>query len=76
MWEDPLVEEVHRTRERLAAQFNYDVHAIVADLRQRQEALGHKLVRLKKLEAPTAEVERSPRVLSPESTCTEKTLTS
>lgn len=44
MWEDPIVEEVHRTREKLAAEFNFDLKAIFADLRKRQAALGGRLV--------------------------------
>ena len=27
MWEDPIVAEVHRTREKLAAEYNFDVEA-------------------------------------------------
>lgn len=27
MWEDPIVGEVHRTREKLAAEYNFDVGA-------------------------------------------------
>ena len=45
MWEDPIVAEVHRTREELAAAFEFDVKAIFADLRKRQVALGARLVR-------------------------------
>ena len=48
MWEDPIVAEVHRTREELAAAFDFDVKAIFADLRKRQTALGARLVRPKK----------------------------
>ena len=48
MWEDPIVAEVHRTREELAAAFDFDVKAIFADLRKRQAALGARLVRPKK----------------------------
>ena len=44
MWEDPIVAEVHRTREELAAAFDFDVKAIFADLRKRQTALGARLV--------------------------------
>ena len=32
--EDPIVEEVRRIREEHAAQFNYDVEAIYADLKR------------------------------------------
>ncbi len=36
MWEDPIVAEVHRTREMLAAKFGFDVTAFFADLRKRR----------------------------------------
>ena len=58
MWEDPIVAEVHRTREKLAAEFDFDVKAIFADLRKRQTALGARLVRLGKQAEPTAEADR------------------
>ncbi len=48
MWEDPIVAEVHRAREELAAKFDFDVKAIFADLRKRQAALGARLVHPKK----------------------------
>ena len=44
MWEDPIVAEVHRIREKLAAEFNFDVKAIFADLRKRQASRGARLV--------------------------------
>ncbi len=52
MWEDPIVAEVHRTREKLAAEYNFDVTAFFADLRRRQAALGARLVRQKKQPNP------------------------
>ena len=52
MWEDPIVAEVHRTRQELAAQFGFDVQAIVADIRKRQGALGSRLVSLAKSAEP------------------------
>lgn len=48
MWEDPIVAEVHRTRQELAAKFGFDLNAIVADIRKRQTALGSRLVSLPK----------------------------
>jgi hypothetical protein len=45
MWEDPIVTEVRKVRERLARQFDFDVHAIFADLRKRQPLPGSRLVR-------------------------------
>jgi hypothetical protein len=44
MRNDPIVEEVRQIRDVLAAQQNYDVKAIFADLRARQGALGSRLV--------------------------------
>jgi hypothetical protein len=32
MWEDPIVAEVHRAREKLAAECNYDIRAFFAGL--------------------------------------------
>ncbi|HLJ93500.1 MAG TPA: hypothetical protein VKU02_09960, partial [Gemmataceae bacterium] len=42
--EDPIVAEVDRAREMLAAKFNFDVEVIFADIRKRQAALGERLV--------------------------------
>ena len=55
MWEDPIVAEVHRTREKLAAQYNFDITAFFADLRKRQTSLGSRLVPQKRRAEPTAE---------------------
>jgi hypothetical protein len=55
MWEDPIVAEVDRTREMLAAKFNFDVEAIFADIRSRQTALGDRLVPQKTRGEPRAE---------------------
>lgn len=71
MWEDPIVEEVHRTREKLAAEFDFDVKAIFADLRKRQTALGSRLIPQKKRAVPTAEADRGRKSGSPESTSSE-----
>lgn len=43
---DPIVEEVRKHRDAHARQFNYDLAAICADLKQRQEQSGHRVVRL------------------------------
>jgi hypothetical protein len=64
MWEDPLVADVHRTREQLSAQFDLDVKAIFADLRRRQAALGSRLVSRKKPAEPAEAVDRGPRSTS------------
>jgi hypothetical protein len=57
MWEDPIVADIHRTREMLAAEYAFDVRAIFADLRKRQAALGGRLVPPKKRAEPTARVD-------------------
>lgn len=52
MNEDPIVASVRKVREELAAAFGYDVHAIFADLRRREAALGDRLVRQPQTEPP------------------------
>jgi hypothetical protein len=46
MWEDEIVEELHRIREEHAKAFNYDVRAICEDWRRRQEQSGRQFVTL------------------------------
>jgi hypothetical protein len=41
---DELVEEVHKARQEQAAQWNFDLKAILADARRRQEQSGHQVV--------------------------------
>ena len=71
MWEDPIVAEVHRAREKLAADCNYDVEAFFADVRKRQAALGSRLVPQKKQAEPAAEADRGRHSGSDESTSSE-----
>jgi hypothetical protein len=66
MRKDPIVEEVRREREKLAAQFNFDVDEIFADLRKRQSKLGERLVKPKKQGAePPAAPDRGSAGLHP-----------
>jgi hypothetical protein len=58
MWEDPIVSDVHRVREKLAAEFDFDIKAIFADLRKRQASLGDRLVPQKKRGEQVPEVGR------------------
>jgi hypothetical protein len=60
MWEDPIVAEVRRIREELAARFNFDVKAIFADMRKRQAALGAMLVSREKQAEPAGTVGQEP----------------
>jgi len=71
MWEDPIVAEVHRAREKLAADCNYDVEAFFADVRKRQALLGARLVPQKKRAEPTAEADRGRHSGSDESPSSE-----
>lgn len=74
MWEDSIVAEVHRIRRELAEKFDFDVHAIVADIRTRQVALGSRLISLAKSpaqagqgrdSAPSVETPAPPRAMLP-----------
>ncbi len=40
MWDDPIVQEIRKVREDHAARFNFDIQAIVADLKKQQEDGG------------------------------------
>jgi hypothetical protein len=46
MRDDPIVDEVHKVRERLAASFNYDIAAIFTDIRSRESTAGDRLKNL------------------------------
>lgn len=37
---DPVIDEIHRTRREISDRFDGDLHAILADARQRQAASG------------------------------------
>ena len=45
MYEDPIVDEVRKTKERLAEKHNFDVRAIFEDLRKGQATLEKRLVK-------------------------------
>jgi len=47
MWKDPVVAEVHRARETIAASCNFDIAAYFTDLRKRQASLDSRLIRQK-----------------------------
>jgi hypothetical protein len=44
--DDPIVAEVRRAREELAAGFNYDLRAICEEMQRRQETTGRKYASL------------------------------
>jgi len=46
MWNDPIVEEVRKVRNEHAKKFNYDLGAIVADLKKQQKGSKRKFITL------------------------------
>ena len=44
MKKDPIIEELHRIREEIAARHNYDVHAIFQYFRAKEAQEGRKMV--------------------------------
>ena len=46
MWTDPIVEETRQARQEYARQFNYDLHAMMSDLRQHEQEHPERLVSL------------------------------
>ena len=45
---DPIVEEIRKFRDRLAARLNYNIKEIIDDAKKRQDSSGLKIVRLKR----------------------------
>ncbi|MGK7875098.1 MAG: hypothetical protein AB4426_17910 [Xenococcaceae cyanobacterium] len=46
MWQDEILEEIHRIREEHARSFNYDIRAICEDWRRKQAQSGRQFVTL------------------------------
>ncbi|GAB4179494.1 MAG: hypothetical protein Fur006_12800 [Coleofasciculaceae cyanobacterium] len=46
MWQDEILEEIHRIREEHAKSFNYDLDAMFADWRKKQAESGRQVVSL------------------------------
>ncbi|BAG04680.1 MULTISPECIES: hypothetical protein [Microcystis] len=46
MFQDEIVEEIHRIREEYSRSFNHDLKAIFADLQKQQEEGGREVVNL------------------------------
>ncbi len=69
MWEDEILDEIHRIREEHAKSFNYDLKAICEDWRKKQAQSGRHFVTLSceqlsntgleaKVEEPSVEVDK------------------
>jgi len=61
MWEDPIVAEVRKIREKLAARFNYDIDALFDYLREREKTSGHPIVSPRRRRKPKRGTTRSTR---------------
>ena len=46
MYEDAIVEEIHKIREEYSRSFNHDLRALFADLQKQQAKSGRKIVNL------------------------------
>ncbi|MBD2495093.1 hypothetical protein [Nostoc sp. FACHB-280] len=46
MYKDEIIEEIHQYREEYAKSLNYNLNAIFNDLRQKQIAHEHKVIKL------------------------------
>ncbi len=54
MWQDQIVEEIHRIREAYAKSFGDDLDAIFEDLRHKEAISGREVVNLSQDRDPTA----------------------
>lgn len=43
---DAIIDEVRRARDEHAVRFNFDLHAICEDLREKEKECGHRVVSL------------------------------
>jgi uncharacterized coiled-coil DUF342 family protein len=46
MYKDEIIEEIHQYREEYAKSLNYNLNAIFHDLRKKQIAHAHKIIKL------------------------------
>jgi len=46
MWNDPVIEEIHKIRAEHAARFRYDLAAIVEDVRKEEQQSGKRFISL------------------------------
>jgi hypothetical protein len=44
---DPIISELRKVRDEYAARFNYDIDAMMEDLRKKEKQFPHKLAKLK-----------------------------
>jgi hypothetical protein len=44
MWQDPIVDEIHKIREEIMQEHDNDIHKLCEHLRERQRNSGRKVV--------------------------------
>lgn len=45
MWNDKIVEEIHKSREEYLKKFNYDIHAVCKDIRKKTRDNDRRVVK-------------------------------
>lgn len=60
MWNDPIVEEVHRARRQLLAQAKGDLRKVIAGAARRQKSQGRTVLE-PSLRAPSLRLEKVPK---------------
>lgn len=53
MKSDPVIDELHRVKDEIAKEFNYDIHALFESLREEEKKSGRKYVSFEKPAKPT-----------------------
>jgi hypothetical protein len=61
MWKDPIVEELHEIRRKLAEECHNDIGEIIAHLRKRSRDAGRKTVSLRPRRVPKITVRAKAR---------------
>jgi hypothetical protein len=51
MKSDPVIDELHRVKDEIAKEFNYDIHALFESLREEQKVSGRNYVSFEKPKA-------------------------
>lgn len=63
MWVDEIVEETRKARDEYAAQFEYDIAAIVADVKEKEKHSERPVVSLPRKQPPSEPLAKADRQL-------------
>lgn len=58
MWQDEILDEIHRIREEHAKSFNYDLDAMFADWQKKQAESGREVVNLSAKRSLTTQMQQ------------------